>query len=736
MNAPPRPLQRTVLLLEGLFCTACAALIERALLREHGVEEAAVNFAADAAVVAWRGDDDTPERLCRRVKQLGYGARLTGDGSDAPSRDRQLRDLQLRLGVGLFFAMWTMLPSVGLYLDVSEDPRVMTGLAWAAGLFSLPVVLWCGLPFYRMGLQTLRAGLGGVDAMITLGVAASLALSAAELLRGGWDVYFEVPVALIVAQLLARLLDLRVRRSAQGAVLALLELVPTRVKRRRGDGTTETVGLAEIAAGDRVLVDAGDTAPVDGRIESGRSYVDRSLFSGEAAAVLREAGDDLCAGEQVLDGALVLRVTVAPNERRLDTLSRLIGRFLAGRPPWQRFLDDVAGWFLWAAAAAAALAAALACLDGLPAAQAAERALATFVVACPCALSLAAPLPGLFASAAASRAGLILRDLTALTRAARPGVLFLDKTGTLTEGRPAVSGVHVVAAAETADTVVAAAAWAETGAGHPLARAVIAAARDLPPAPDDGAAPLQVVPGAGVVRGELRVGSRRWLETLGLTVPPLPAGPQTRVWVARGSEVIGALDIDDALRPTVPAALERLRARGMRIALLSGDGAGPVQALAVRLRIEGHAAQSPEDKVAAIRRVQAQGTVVAFVGDGLNDGPALAAADLGIAVSGAADTARAAAAVNVLQGGVDRLPELFALTDRARAVINGNLFWALGYNVLAVAAAVSGFVHPAAAALAMTASSLTMVLNSLRAGSSPRPGPAPARQGSALATEQ
>jgi len=705
-----------VILLEGLFCTACAALIERALQREPGVDDAAVNFAADAAVVAWRGKSDTPERLCRRIQQLGYGARLTEGPSGAPTRHRHLRDLQLRLGVGLFFAMWTMLPSLGLYLDVAEDPRVMRGLAWAAGLFSLPVVLWCGLPFYRMGLKTLRLGIGGVDAMITLGVAGSLALSTVALARGGWDVYFEVPVALIVAQLLARLIDRRVRHSAQTAVLALLQLMPTRVARRRQDGRTETVALAEIAIDDRIVLEPGDTAPVDGRIEEGRSLVDASLFSGESAPVLREAGDGLHAGEQLLDGALELRVVAASSQRRVDALSRLVGRFLAGRPPWQRVLDDVAGRFLWAAAAAALLAAGIALLDGRTVVDAAERALATFVVACPCALSLAAPLPGLFASAAASRAGLILRDLTALTRAARPDVLFLDKTGTVTEGRPVLVKVQVTASAETADSVLATAAWAEQGAGHLLARAVLDAAGHRPAAADDRDPPPRVVPGSGVVRGDVRVGSRRWFEDLNLTLPALDATVQTRIWVARGRQVIGALDIDDALRPGVPAALDRLRARGMHLVLLSGDGAGPVHALAARLGIEARAAQKPEDKVAAIQAAQSQGATVAFVGDGLNDGPALAAADLGIAVSGAADTARAAAAVNVLRGGVDRIPGLLVLTDRARAVINGNLCWALGYNLLAVGAAMTGFVHPALAALAMTASSLTVVVNSLRAG--------------------
>ncbi len=377
--------------MEGLFCTACAATVEARLARIAGVEDAAVDFASGAALVRWAPERRDPQAVLRLVDRLGYHARRPDAPAGREGRRDPERGLRLRLAVALFFGMWTMLPSIGLYLDAAPDARVAHGLAWAAAGFSLPVVAWAGRPFYAMGLATLRAGAAGIDALVTLGVLGAVLLSALSLAGGGSDVYFEVAVALVTLQLLARIVDLRVARAGRDALARVLDLRPPQVRREAEDGRFEAVALAAVRVGDVLLVDDGDTLAVDGTVLDGDALVDRSLLTGEATPVPTGATAAVHAGERVVDGALRVRVERAAGDRRIDGLARQVRTLLTAKPPWQRVVDRVARHFLLLATAAAGLGAALALAGGAEALQAAERALAVFVVACPCALSLAAP---------------------------------------------------------------------------------------------------------------------------------------------------------------------------------------------------------------------------------------------------------------------------------------------------------------------------------------------------------
>jgi heavy metal translocating P-type ATPase len=672
---------RQVLVVDGMFCAACAASVESALARVPGVAEAAVNFAADAAVVRWAPRmPPAPELLFDTVAKLGYSARLAGaaggSGRDGASpAGGPGRDLAMRLVLAVFFGMWTMLPSIALYLDATSDPVAAYRLAIAAGLLAAPVILYSGLPFYRMGVATLRAGVAGIDALVTLGVAGSVVISLASLLRGSAEVYFEVPVALITLQLVARLIDWRLRRSARDAVVALLDAAGSRVTVEDVDGHRRSVALADVATGDRVRILAGQRVPVDGRVEAGAATLDRSLLTGEAAPVPVTAPDGVHAGEQVLDGSVLVVAEGVAGGRRIDALARQVRSLLAEKPPWQRAADLVARYFLWLTLPLAGLALGLGLMVGAGVTAAAARALAVLVIACPCALSLAVPLVALAASGAAARAGVVLRDLNVITGAARPTCLFVDKTGTLTGGRPAVTAVHPVPGHSTG-SVLRAAAAAERDSGHPLAHAIVAAAEEQGVTPegihaDAKEGRCRVTPGGGVAlqrAGEtLRVGSRRWLESLGLRVEiTAPATAATRVFVACDDRLLGAIDLDDPPRPGVRATLERLRAGGLVPVVLSGDGEAPVRRLADALGLDARASCAPEDKVAVIREARARGDIVAFVGDGINDSTALAAADLGVAVGGATDAARAASAVTLVDGDIAVLPRLLVLLDRSR----------------------------------------------------------------------
>ena len=711
-----------LLMVDGMFCGGCAATLEHRLAALPSVEEAAVDLAAGAALLRWRPGLADPEAARRLITDLGYQTRSAGDSAQgAAAAGDAARMLQIRLAVALFFGMWTMLPSIALYIDAAPTAGVAHGLAWAAAIASFPVVLFSGRPFYAMATSTLRAGAAGIDALVSLGVLGALVLSMASMLRGGAEVYFEVAVALITLQLLARLMELRAARAGRDAVARLLDLAPPRVMRLDADERGRLVPVSAVKTGDVLVAEAGDTLPVDGTLLDARAWLDRSLLTGESQMMAVSGGSAVHAGEIVAEGPLRLRVTAAAGERRIDALARQARATLMHKPAWQRSIDVVARYFLLLATLASAVGAIVATLQGGDAAAIAERALTVFVIACPCALSLAAPVVGLGASRRAADVGMLLRDLRAVTSAARIDVLFVDKTGTLTQGTPTVRAIHPQPGVDAND-VLEVAALAEAHARHPLAAGIVAAARsrgaDLRGAPD---ALRRTFPGKGVLLQSadvcIRVGNQGWLIEEGLDCPPYAWAEKheySRVWVALDDRVLGAIDLDDPLRPGAAAAVQALGNAGLEVIMLSGDGDGAVAEAATRLGIEGFARCTPEDKVAHIEAAQARGQRAAFLGDGLNDGPAIAAADLGIAVEGALDAARTASAVTLLRGGVERVPELLRLTSSAGRILRQNIGWAIAYNALAVPAAVLGWVHPAVAAVAMALSSITVVMNSLR----------------------
>ena len=704
------------LLVEGMFCAACAASVEASLNRHPGVANAAVNFAADAAVVDWNPGARDVGSLFERIRGLGYRPGLVGDTEPTATDEADpMRYLGLRLIVAVFFGMWSMLPTIVLYLGVVEEAQTAYWLAVAAGVFSLPVILFSGVPFYRMGLATLSNGVAGIDALVTLGVIGAVILSGFSLANGSDAVYFEVPIALITLQLIARMLDLKVRRRARNAVLGLLNIAPTTVSRLANDGAISLLRLSDVEPGMRLRVYPGTRLSVDGTIVSGRGDLDRSLLSGESQPVSVSAGEPVSAGERVIGNHLDIEVTAAEGKRRIDALGRQVRQALSSKPPWQRIADTIARYFLWLSFVAAMAGAAAAYLTGGTATEAAARALAVFVIACPCALSLAAPLAGLMASAKASKHGFILRDLNALTAAARPDVICFDKTGTLTEGRPVIVALHPANGVDETE-LLRTAARAELGSEHPIAHA-IRTAGDLDGVGDGaGDGESESFAGSGIryrdSESRILVGRGAWLIEQGIELPSLPPTESTRVFVAADGRFLGAIDLDDAVRPGVRQLIDELA--WADIELLSGDHDGPVHRIGTELNIAARAGLSPESKAAHINELQRQRMTVAFIGDGLNDGPALAAADLGIAVGDATDAAKTASAIALVDADVTILPRLFALTRRTRGIVYQNLCWAVLYNGVAIPAAIAGFVHPAVAAVAMALSSLTIVLNALR----------------------
>lgn len=713
---------QTFLAVGGMMCGSCAAAVEAVLAREPGVREVGVNFAADAAYIEWDPAQTTLEHLLRKANRLGYQVEPLEAAGGSRRLEAFLRRLQIRLAIAAFFGMWSMLAALVLYLSPSEalpsQGRWM--LALASGVCALPVVAYSGFSFYIAGWRTLRARVPGMDTLISLGVGGAVVLSVGQLWLGHDRVYFDTAVMLITFQLIARLVDHRVRRDAAGAAQALLHAAPERVQRLNPDGGISMIASALVQRDDHVLVEPGTALGVDGVVVEGRSSLDCSLLSGESAPVAVEAGDLVYAGSHNGEGRLLIRVTTASGQRRVDDLARSVRAQLVHKSGLQKLADRVASRLLPVVAVAAVIAAALAVVGGLGTEDTLVRLLAVIVITCPCALSLAVPVVTLLVEAQARSQRLLFRDPAVIEQAATIEHVVLDKTGTLTSGLPEVRAL-LSAPGYTSEQLLELAAAATFDSKHPLAVG-LAAAAGLSQAPSGG---REVKAGSGVVwqsgQGIVLAGRAAWLREQGVAVPEQDGG--TEVCVANNGEFVGRVRFTEQLRPAAIALVQALRAESLQVHVLSGDTAAACAVIGERLKLDPasvHHDQSPEDKLAFIRELQ-RDSAVAFVGDGLNDGPALAAAQLGVAVGEATPSARSAAAL-LLPGGLQGLLPALRLARRARRIMLQNLGWALAYNLLALPAAMLGWVHPAIAAAAMGMSSICVLLNTLRLTST-RHGP-------------
>lgn len=716
----------TAFAVEGMFCGGCAATVERALRRLPGVEDVSVSFLSDAAWIRHDPARIGAAQLSERLDALGYASRTldAGPGASAMSRggdDAFLRALRVRLAVAVGFGMWVMLATVARYFTELPSPAYAGWLALASGVLSLPVLLVSGAPFWRLGWRGLRARVPGMESLILLATLATLAASGLSLAHGGSEVWFEVPVMLIAYQLIARLGDVSARRRAADAMRGLLDLSPGTARRIEG-GVSVAVTESALRIGDLLEWRAGERLAADGVVDTGHASVDNALLTGESLPIPVGPGDAVLAGTVNVDGLVRVRVASARGERTLDRLAASVGRALNARSDLMRFIDRVAGALVPLILAAAAIAFVLGWLATGELGSALQRALATLVVSCPCALSLAVPLVVAIAAARAAREGILLRDPSVLEQAHRIDTIVFDKTGTLTQGRPTVVAIVPVGGATEHD-VMRLAALAGAGSEHPLARAIekAAAARGIEVSRETFVERHERA-GAGI---RLRttddrsvlVGSSAWLGDHGVEVPPADdSSAWSCVAVACDGQLVGTIGLSDAIRPDAPPLLDALRRRGLRPILASGDSPGAVRALAETLDLEWHAQLLPSDKCALIGTLQDAGQHVAFVGDGLNDALALAKADLGIATGTASDLARSAAGVSVLNGGLQRVDAALRLAACAARALRRNLVLAIGFNALLIPLAVLGHVNPLLAVGVMIASSLAVALCVLPVG--------------------
>jgi Cu+-exporting ATPase len=696
----------------GMTCASCAGRVERALARVPGVLSVAVNLAAERAhlrVLAGTGE----AALAEAVARAGY--RLVGSREDVaedPGARREARDLLL---VGLLTAPF-LFGMVGMALGRDWMPG-----AWWQLALATPVAFGLGARFWRAGWAALRDGSGNMDQLVALGTGAAWALSLYLLMRHGAEhaahgLYFEAAAVVVFFILLGKWLEARAKLATGAAIRALLDLAP-RLARRIDDGREVEMPAAALVVGDLIVVRPGERIPADGTVRDGRAGVDESALTGESRAVEKEAGATVATGTVALDGRLVIEVRAVGNETVLARVAALVAAAQASRAPVQKLVDRVSAIFVPVVLGIAAVTLGGWLLAGAGVEAAVITAVSVLVIACPCALGLATPAAIMAGTGAAARAGILLRDVEAIERAREITLVAFDKTGTLTEGRPRLAALH---AADGVTGALRLAAALQAGSEHPLARAVLAASGPAAPA-----AAFRALPGRGV-EGEvdgrrIALGSPRLLAergadagALALAAEAEAAQGRSLAWLIEGGRALALFAFEDAEKPGAGTAIAGLRAMGLRAAMLSGDIPEAAGAAARRLGLDEVAAGVlPEGKAARIADWQRQGHHVAMVGDGVNDAPALAQADLGIAMGTGTDVAIAAAGITLLRGDPALVPAALDIARRTRARIRHNLFWAFGYNVVGLPMAAFGLLSPVVAGAAMAASSVSVLAGAL-----------------------
>ncbi len=719
------PMEILQLAISGMTCAACSTRLEKILSRTSGIISASINLATEQATITAPAGTLSQAELITIIRKTGFDAtpiRSTAEQLAAKEQaeralDRkELTHVMLAAALSLPLVLPMLLMLFGIQLDLP---------AWLQFIIATPVQFWLGARFYVGAYRSLRGGAGNMDLLVVMGTSAAWGLSTwVTLFPGGAagnHLYFESSAMIITLILFGKWMERRARRSAASAIRALMDLRPESARVERNGATIE-VPVESVLPDEVVVVRPGERVPVDGTVLGGISQLDESLITGESLPVNREAGDPVTGASINGEGLLRIRTTRIGTESTLSRIIRLVESAQASKAPVQHLVDRISAIFVPVVIVIASITfASWALIDG-SLQTAFLAAISVLVIACPCALGLATPTAIMVGTGTAARRGILIKDADALEHAHRVDTLVFDKTGTLTEGHPALD--QITAFDHQADRLLQLAASAQQGSEHPLARAVLRHAAqqgiELLPVAD-----FSALPGRGLkacVGGrDLLIGSRRLMLEQGVDPAAFPQQAeeeyQTLMWVTDRQDsiqLLGFISVTDPVKANASQAITELKALGIEPVMLTGDNSQVANRVAASVGIEQVVAEVlPEDKESRIQQLRSQGRIVAMVGDGINDAPALAAADIGMAMGTGSDVAMHTAGITLMRGDPALVAEALAISRATRRKIWQNLFWALIYNLVAIPMAAFGLLSPVIAGAAMAMSSVSVVSNSL-----------------------
>ena len=705
--------------IEGMTCQACASRIEKVLNKKDFVESAGVNFASEEAQVVFDDSQTSAADIAKIIEKTGYGAKEKTE--DALPQPEETAHVSWRLWLLLAINIPFLIGMAGMMIGQHDW---MIPPLWQFALASV-VQLWLAIPFYKSAWASIKGGLANMDVLVTIGTVSIYLYSVYMLFfsphaaHGMAHVYFEAGVMVIGFVSLGKFLEHRTKKSSLNSLGLLLKLTPTQVNVQR-DGEWKQLPIDQVQIGDLIRANHGERIAADGIIESGSGWADESHLTGESNPEEKKAGGKVLAGALMTEGSVVYRATQLGSQTLLGDMMNALSEAQGSKAPIARVADKAAAVFVPAVVGIALLTFIATWLVKGDWTVALMHAVAVLVIACPCALGLATPAAIMVGMGKAVKHGIWFKDAAAMEEAAHVDAVVLDKTGTLTEGRPQVAAVYCVPdSGFDKDALYRIAAAVEQNAAHPLARAIVSAAQarglEIPAAQN-----AQTVVGAGITAevegvGLVKAGKAEFAE---LTLPEFSDG----IWdiasivaVSVDNKPIGAFALADALKTDTAEAIGRLKKHGIDVYIMSGDNQGTVEYVAKQLGI-AHAFgnMSPRDKAAEVQKLKAAGKTVAMVGDGINDAPALAAANVSFAMKGGADVAEHTASATLMQHSVNQLADALLVSQATLKNIKQNLFFAFFYNILGIPLAALGFLNPVIAGAAMAASSVSVLSNALR----------------------
>jgi Cu2+-exporting ATPase len=720
--------------IDGIRCASCVWLNERFLSRTEGVEYARINFATHRARIQWNPEITALDKILNRIRTIGYDPQPYRESEQFKLQKAEARDLLVRLGTAAFLSSQLMIYSIALYAGYFQgiDPQLRTILEVIAMAFTVPVILYSGMPFIKNTFRGLRHLHFTMDSLITIGAGSAFVYSIYQMFIGG-TVYFDTSAMIITLILLGRYIESTAKGRASETIEKLTELNPKEARVIQADETSEfllneaiMVPVASLKNGDHVKVLPGEKIPADGRVTHGESETDESVLTGESKPVLKKTGSEVIGGSINLFGMLIFEVTRTGRDTVLAGIIKAVEDAQSGKPRIQILADRIVGYFVPAILLMAFMTSAAYILNGLPVNSALMTGISVLVIACPCSLGLATPLAVLVFTTMASSRGILIRSGEVIENMSRISHVIFDKTGTITEGRPSLKETIPVDAAISREELVRIAAALEDLSEHSLGKAISAATKSRPLKVTN----FKALPGRGIqgtIEGKkIFIGSRAFmlesatvLEYQGSGLDEVSLSHEkagdTVIYMGWEERVRALFIVSDCLRPEAAETVRMLRGLEKIVSIVSGDNRATTEAIAASAGIGDAVPEtSPEGKRDYIRQLQKSGKRILMAGDGINDAPALTEAVVGLAMGRGTDIAMESADAVLVRNDLTLVPYFIELSRRAYAIIRQNIFWAFFYNIVAIPLAVSGVLHPIMAAGAMAASSLFVVLNSLR----------------------